>query len=207
MSDIFLEVLGDKLYIPKEDFGKNELPSPNQLKNKILLRGKVSPNSTNEDDVENPEESLSPRESAVPEFGKLISLPSVKLSNNLYSDIQEHPFNGSASLSESKVNTYLAAQAPIATYTTKHLIKSYPRGIRQDSSNMNPLPSWICGIQSVAMNLQTVGEDMDIVNGLFSVNWITFLLFTNLLIDKVGGECREIGLPNTVKISTRKKIY
>jgi hypothetical protein len=89
MSDIFVEVLGDKLYIPKEDFGKNELPSPNQLKHKILLRGKVLPNSTNDDDIENPEESLSPREEAVPEFSKLIALPSVKLSNNLYADIQE----------------------------------------------------------------------------------------------------------------------
>lgn len=70
-------------------FGSKPLPSPNKLKNKILLRGKVLPNSTNEEDPENPEERLSPREPAVPEFGKLIALPSVKLSSNLYADMQD----------------------------------------------------------------------------------------------------------------------
>jgi phosphatidylinositol phospholipase C delta len=105
-----------------------------------------------------------------PAFGRLIALPSVKLSANIYQDIQEHPMNGSASLSESKVHTYLQANVPIAAYTSSRLIKSYPRGIRQDSSNMNPIPSWLCGVQCVAMNLQTIGEEMDINNGLFAIN-------------------------------------
>jgi hypothetical protein len=80
------------LFIPDEDFSKKPLPSPNKLKNKILLRGKVLPNSTNDDDPENPEEKLNHKEPAVPEFGKLIALPSVKLSNNLYGDIQDREF-------------------------------------------------------------------------------------------------------------------
>ncbi|KAF1619651.1 UNVERIFIED_CONTAM: 1-phosphatidylinositol 4,5-bisphosphate phosphodiesterase delta-4, partial [Eudyptes robustus] len=39
MADIFEEILGDKLYLPPEDAASKPLPSPNQLKNKILLRG------------------------------------------------------------------------------------------------------------------------------------------------------------------------
>lgn len=50
--------------------------------------------------------------------------------------------NGSPSLSESKVAVYLEAEAPIFSYTSSRIIKSYPKGIRQDSSNMNPIPSW-----------------------------------------------------------------
>lgn len=94
------------------------------------------------------------------------------------------PLNGSPSLSESKVQAYLDAGAPIATYTAKRFVKSYPKGIRQDSSNMHPVPSWICGIQSVAMNMQTAGTDMDIVNGMFSINGKTgFVLKPKVLLD------------------------
>lgn len=57
------------------------------------------------------------------------------------------PLNGSPSLSESKVLTYLESGMSIAPYTATRLIKSYPKGIRQDSSNMNPMLSWIGGIQ------------------------------------------------------------
>jgi hypothetical protein len=42
MVDIFKDILGDKLYIPPDELPSKPLPSPNQLKNKILLRGKTS---------------------------------------------------------------------------------------------------------------------------------------------------------------------
>lgn len=58
----------------------------------------------------------------------------------------------------------------LANYTASRLVKSYPMGLRLDSSNMNPLPSWICGVQCVAMNMQTCCENLDLVNGLFRIN-------------------------------------
>ncbi|KAI6175418.1 Phosphoinositide phospholipase C [Aphelenchoides bicaudatus] len=202
MADIFVEILGDKLFIPDANFGSKPLPSPNELKNKILLRGKVFPNSTNEEDPENPEERLSPRETAVPDLGKLIALPSVKLTDNLYADMQDHPSNGSPSLSESKVVTYLEAGAPITTYTTTHLIKSYPRGLRQDSSNMNPMASWISGIQAVAMNMQTCAEDMDIVNGLFSINGnCGYVLKPKVLLDGIDPRIYADKTPKVMRIA------
>uniref|UniRef100_A0AC35FS96 Phosphoinositide phospholipase C n=1 Tax=Panagrolaimus sp. PS1159 TaxID=55785 RepID=A0AC35FS96_9BILA len=178
MAEIFEEILGDQLYHPPDNAATTPLASPAELKHKILLRGKNSgindtpvdedmESPTGPSDVQNP---TSNRSAVDPEFGRLIALPSVKIGGNIYQDIQDHPMNGSASLSESKVNTYLQANVPIAAYTSSRLIKSYPRGIRQDSSNMNPIPSWLCGIQCVAMNLQTPGEDMDINNGMFAIN-------------------------------------
>ncbi|CAD5218892.1 unnamed protein product [Bursaphelenchus okinawaensis] len=187
MADIFEEILGDKLYIPPEDAATKPLPSPDKLKNKILLRGKTiqTPVSTPEDEeAETPEEQKLPRSPIHPSIGRLIALPSVKLTTNIYADVQDHPLNGSPSLSESKVLTLLEAGAPLGTYTAKRFVKSYPKGIRQDSSNMHPVASWICGIQSVAMNLQTTGEEMDLVSGMFSINGKTgYVLKPSLLLD------------------------
>lgn len=198
MADIFTNILGDMLYIPEDGISSRPLPSPSQLKNKILLRGKtssiltqinksISDNVKDEDDPDTAEEKKLPRSPIDPTFGKLIALPSVKLTSNFYQDIKDHPTNGSPSISESKVLIYLEAAAPIAAYTATRMVKSYPKGIRQDSSNMSPMPSWVCGIQSVAMNCQTCDEDMDLVNGLFSINGnIGYVLKPQLLLDGIG---------------------
>lgn len=93
------------LYIPPANAGSKPIPSPNELKNKILLRGKtaltnkISPLTgdltntiTNENNQED-EHEVAPedkkRSPIDPYFGNLIALPSVKLSNNLYEDIQK----------------------------------------------------------------------------------------------------------------------
>ncbi|KAE9555680.1 hypothetical protein FO519_001151 [Halicephalobus sp. NKZ332] len=178
MAEIFEEILGNQLYLPAEDAATRPLPSPHDLRNKILLRGKsagINDTPVDEEDSpteppQSPQTPSSSRSPVNPAFGRLIALPSVKLSGNIYQDIQDHPMNGSPSVSEGKINSYLQANVPIPTYSASRLIKSYPRGIRQDSSNMNPVPSWLCGVQSVAMNLQTAGEDMDLANGLFNIN-------------------------------------
>lgn len=73
-------------------------------------------------------------------------------------------------MSETKVIEYYHNGGQLAKYTAERFVKAYPKGIRQDSSNMDPMPSWLLGIQSVAMNLQTCGEYMDLVNGLFRIN-------------------------------------
>lgn len=97
------------------------------------------------------------------------------------------PMDGSASLSEGKVARYMEGGFSLATYTSKRLVKSFPKGLRQDSSNMDPIPSWICGIQSVAMNMQTAGEYLDLVNGLFRINGnCGYVLKPETLIDGLG---------------------
>uniref|UniRef100_F1L2Y0 Phosphoinositide phospholipase C n=1 Tax=Ascaris suum TaxID=6253 RepID=F1L2Y0_ASCSU len=176
MARIFNEVFGDKLYIRPNDGATTPLPSPNALKNKYLLRGKKLPTESARDrhfDKENDEgeENGSKKEIKLdPEYSRLISLPSVKLSSNIYEDIQKHPMDGSPSLSESKVQSILESSSTLPAYTATRLVKSYPSGLRQDSSNMDPMRSWLCGIQSVAMNMQKSGEYLDINTALFRIN-------------------------------------
>lgn len=95
--------------------------------------------------------------------------------------------DGSSSLSEGKVVNYVESGYSLAAYTSKRFVKSFPKGLRQDSSNMNPIPSWLCGIQSVAMNMQTEGEYLDLVSGLFRINGSCgYVLKPKTLMDGLG---------------------
>lgn len=78
--------------------------------------------------------------------------------------------NASASLSETKAQKLAEEGEELVRYTSKHFVKTYPKGLRQDSSNYNPIPSWISGIQCVALNMQTCDENMDLNKGLFQIN-------------------------------------
>jgi hypothetical protein len=57
--------------------------------------------------------------------------------------------NQTSSLSETKVNKLIKSEpaSAILHYTSNYLNKIYPAGYRQDSSNFNPLPSWMFGFQ------------------------------------------------------------
>jgi hypothetical protein len=189
MADIFIKTLGDKLYIPSANLTAFPFPSPNQLKGKILLRGKASSTLVEEAPQvyasQNGTEESQRQTSVIDSyFGRLIALRQIKLSDNLYADMQQRmkalnlncqilnldPINASPSISESKVESYLEANSPLASYTSTHFVKSYPSSVRQDSSNMCPIPSLLCGVQSIAMNFQTPDEGFDLINGLFMIN-------------------------------------
>ncbi len=40
-------------------------------------------------------------------------------------------------------------------YTRDHIVRTYPGGMRIDSSNFNPIHYWAYGLQMVALNFQT----------------------------------------------------
>ncbi|KAM3725407.1 1-phosphatidylinositol 4,5-bisphosphate phosphodiesterase delta-4 [Dirofilaria immitis] len=201
MSRIFKEILGDKIYMRPSNGALQPLPSPNALKNKYLLRGKKlrpeqGPDRKFDQDDDEIIEDNNRNKNTIkldPEFSRLISLPSVKLSHNIFQDIDEHPMDGSCSLSEGKVANYMESGYSLTAYTSKRFVKSFPKGLRQDSSNMNPIPSWLCGIQSVAMNMQTAGEGLDLVNGLFRTNGnCGYVLKSATLIDGLDPRMPEV---------------
>ncbi|VDK89606.1 unnamed protein product [Litomosoides sigmodontis] len=199
MSRIFKEVLGSKIYMRPKNGASQPLPSPNALKNKYLLRGKKLRSGKGPDQKLDQDEATQDNSGNKetlkldPEFSLLISLPSVKLSHNIFKDIDEHPMDGSTSLSEGKVASYLESGYSLAAYTSKRFVKSFPKGLRQDSSNMDPIPSWLCGIQSVAMNMQTTGEYLDLVNGLFRTNGnCGYVLKSKALIDGLDPRIPEV---------------
>uniref|UniRef100_A0A1I8AYT0 Phosphoinositide phospholipase C n=1 Tax=Meloidogyne hapla TaxID=6305 RepID=A0A1I8AYT0_MELHA len=194
------KILGDHLYIPPLDASLHPLPSPNKLKNKFLLRGKTlqTINSTSPRNSKKISKNLEEKEENSknnggsslplpidPTFGKLIALQSFKISpSNIYMDKRDHPSNASPSLSERKVQAFLDSNVPFYCSTSTRIGKSFPSGIRQDSSNIDPMESWICGIQLAAMNFQTCDEELDLNKGLFSINGsIGYILKPKILLE------------------------
>lgn len=62
------------------------------------------------------------------------------------------------------------AHSEMLSCTERQLVRTYPKGMRFDSSNYNPLPMWGCGIQMVALNFQTVDTYMHLNQGFFRRN-------------------------------------
>ncbi|VDN57858.1 unnamed protein product [Dracunculus medinensis] len=52
-------------------------------------------------------------------------------------------------------------------YTRSHIMRTYPGGIRIDSSNFNPIQYWAFGLQMIALNFQTPDVSMAINTAMF----------------------------------------
>merc|ERR1719471_957305 len=52
----------------------------------------------------------------------------------------------------------------------KYLSRVYPKARRTDSSNFNPVPFWLSGVQMVALNFQTRDKELQINRGWFLQN-------------------------------------
>jgi len=75
------------------------------------------------------------------------------------------------SFSENKVHKFLMKQVPeFLNYNGRQLSRIYPKGMRVDSSNYDPVPSWNHGAQIVALNYQTGTEPTFINDGKFLDN-------------------------------------
>ncbi|CAD8116290.1 unnamed protein product [Paramecium sonneborni] len=61
-----------------------------------------------------------------------------------------------SSVSEDKISDVIKkSQGKFQEYADNYFIRVYPLGLRFDSSNYDPFPSWIAGAQLVALNIQT----------------------------------------------------
>ncbi|XP_077436235.1 1-phosphatidylinositol 4,5-bisphosphate phosphodiesterase delta-4 [Vanacampus margaritifer] len=173
------------------------LPSPQELKGKVLLKAKkiggsegsldgtLTDDISDEEEVANGEvveelhaESLNQHEKA--------QKPKSKLSRELSDlvvyckSIHFRGFKGTplhtkcnemSSFSESKAKRLAKeAGADFVRHNVKQLSRIYPSGLRTDSSNYNPQELWNVGCQIVALNFQTAGLEMDLNDGLFGQN-------------------------------------
>lgn len=69
--------------------------------------------------------------------------------------------------------------------THHHLIRTYPKGMRIDSSNYNPVPLWLGGCQIVALNMQFRGLEMDLNEAMFRDNGcLGYVLKPDTLLDR-----------------------
>ncbi|NWX43574.1 PLCD4 phosphodiesterase, partial [Steatornis caripensis] len=76
-----------------------------------------------------------------------------------------------SSLAEAKARKLIRdAGNEFVRHNAWQLTRIYPSGMRTDSSNYSPQEMWNVGCQIVALNFQTAGMEMDLCDGLFSQN-------------------------------------
>ncbi|XP_009369166.2 phosphoinositide phospholipase C 2 isoform X1 [Pyrus x bretschneideri] len=68
---------------------------------------------------------------------------------------------------EKAVETY---GKEIIRFTQRNILRVYPKGIRVDSSNYNPMIGWSYGAQMVAFNMQGYGRPLWVMQGMFRAN-------------------------------------
>ncbi|UJR17051.1 hypothetical protein I4U23_003948 [Adineta vaga] len=171
------DILKDHLLSKPLEDDFQSLPSPDDLKYKIIIRsrrhrkGEVPTDSqSNESDDEtepNPKDYN-------PEFSHLLFYSEIVSFKNVNHTISTPQCFHSMSFKESAMNKLISGHTSehldIIKLSNKHLIRIYPGTKRQNSSNTHPVSYWTYGIQMVALNYQANDEAMWLQQGFFSDN-------------------------------------
>ncbi|GAB1601626.1 1-phosphatidylinositol 4,5-bisphosphate phosphodiesterase delta-1-like isoform X3 [Argonauta hians] len=200
-------ILGNSLYIHDENA---PCPSPTDLMNKILLKGKKLPplafdneGVSDEDEAEEMEEEKKKAEAAREglDISKEEKSPKkVKLEKSLNELIAirsqrfvsiEHALENSdpfkmTSVGEMKMCNLLEDNDIEfnRSLTKAIMVRTYPAGLRTDSSNYTPVMMWNIGCQVVALNYQTEDAPMQLLLGKFLDNGgCGYLLKPSFLIE------------------------
>ncbi|KAM6904617.1 1-phosphatidylinositol 4,5-bisphosphate phosphodiesterase delta-3-A-like [Xenentodon cancila] len=185
-------ILGRKLLSkPLSGLPPKELPSPEELKGHILIKGKkliphlgqlskngssASFSSSSEDELVSGNKSTPKKDPAKvhsklsPELSELVvycrSVPFQGFENT--SDISP---NEMSSFCESDALRLIKDSGKLfVRHNSRQLSRIYPAGQRLQSSNYDPQEMWNGGCQMVALNFQTPGEQMDLNQGRFLTN-------------------------------------
>ncbi|NXH39075.1 PLCD4 phosphodiesterase, partial [Dicaeum eximium] len=179
--------------------GASLSPTPQELKHKILLKGKKigrledtldgpGDEAADVSDDENGAEAEERRRAKVREtqHGSALQKDKETLAQALSDCViycKNVPFQGFqearshsrpsevSSLSEAKARKLIRDEGnEFVRHNTWQLTRIYPSGMRTDSSNYSPQEMWNVGCQIVALNFQTAGMEMDLCDGLFSQN-------------------------------------
>uniref|UniRef100_A0A8C4IT75 Phosphoinositide phospholipase C n=1 Tax=Dicentrarchus labrax TaxID=13489 RepID=A0A8C4IT75_DICLA len=175
MAQHLKKVFGSRLYTPEAlpvSLGgrATTLPSPEQLKGRILIVGKKLPPEQEGSDGEISEEDEEiggggPLE----ELGVVLVVPPPSQPRNHKLSQQQSPPSSPSSPREAG---RLTTESPedLVMFTKRTLTRVRPSSVRLDSSNPNPQGYWKGGVQLVALNQQTPGAMLDLHRGRFSQN-------------------------------------
>uniref|UniRef100_A0A1A8R9V8 Phosphoinositide phospholipase C n=2 Tax=Nothobranchius TaxID=28779 RepID=A0A1A8R9V8_9TELE len=182
-------ILGDKLVTkPLKGLDSCYLPSPEDLKGRILVKGKKGKIqeqcSSSSSDLSSSEEEASQKQAKSktneedkpgvsrrsPELSELVvytrSVPfkSFELSaKSPATDMSSFPESVALRLIKDSGTHFIR-------HNSHQLSRIYPSSQRLGSSNYNPQEMWNAGCQIVALNFQTPGEQMDLNQGRFRQN-------------------------------------
>uniref|UniRef100_A0A8D0KUN9 Phosphoinositide phospholipase C n=1 Tax=Strix occidentalis caurina TaxID=311401 RepID=A0A8D0KUN9_STROC len=180
------DILGEQLLTTTTD-GRvpTQLPSPEELKHKILLKGKKigrledtldgpgdeAPDVSDDDNGAEAEEERRRVKSLAQALSDCV-VYCKSVSFRGFQEARSHSRPSEiSSLSEAKARKLIRdAGNEFVRHNAWQLTRIYPSGLRTDSSNYSPQEMWNVGCQIVALNFQTAGTEMDLCDGLFSQN-------------------------------------
>ncbi|XP_077997478.1 1-phosphatidylinositol 4,5-bisphosphate phosphodiesterase delta-1-like [Glandiceps talaboti] len=190
MAKYMVDIFGDQLYTTPVTPEMKALPSPTNLKKKILVKGKklkdVKTDGDDGGEVSDEDEAAEMQDDEVKKEVEKKQSKKLKLAKEL-SDLvvlcksvhfssfehtkENYQFYEMSSFGEGKA---LGLAKDSAKEYIKHnqwqLSRTYPSGIRTNSSNYHPQTLWNAGCQIVALNYQTPGDEMDMYRGKFQQN-------------------------------------
>ncbi|KAM0344465.1 hypothetical protein ACHAPU_007437 [Fusarium lateritium] len=152
MAGIMVEIFGASLVTAPLEESMQALPSPNQLRGRILLKVKFAPTK----DVQPTDQDLL-QSLAIYGAGK-------RLPRHGEFDTTR---NFIYSISETNLKKHVISKQPLGLTDTNHMIRMYPDPNRVDSSNFDPLKCWKHGVQMVALNYQTEDSHTNLNQALF----------------------------------------
>eukprot|EP00062_Callorhinchus_milii_P023736 gi/632982914/ref/XP_007908389.1/ PREDICTED: 1-phosphatidylinositol 4,5-bisphosphate phosphodiesterase delta-3-like [Callorhinchus milii] len=168
MARHFTNILGKLLVTgPVDDKEPEELPSPEELKGKIVIKGKkltasgdVDEETAEEDNEKKKEAKLSQELSDLVVYCQAVHFHSFAASRTEGSVTQMSSFG------ESKAKKLISESGKsFVQYNARQLSRIYPSGTRFDSSNYNPQDMWNAGCQlgqtpslALALALSLCGE-------------------------------------------------
>ncbi|XP_051569905.1 1-phosphatidylinositol 4,5-bisphosphate phosphodiesterase delta-3-A isoform X2 [Myxocyprinus asiaticus] len=194
MAQHLHSILGRKLLTrPLNDIPLKQLPSPEELMGRILLKGKKmngqlgktdsctnftlssdseasaaggggNKGSTKKDLGKPVSSKLSPELSDLVVYCESVPFSSFDTAN-------QRPPSAMSSFSENDALKLIKDSGKLfVRHNSRQLSRIYPSGQRLQSSNYDPHDMWNAGCQMVALNFQTPGEQMDLNQGRFLTN-------------------------------------
>lgn len=124
------------------------------------------------EDDEDDEDDTQAQENEAPEYRQLIAIHAGKGKGGMKDWLRVYADKvRRLSLSEQELEKAIIDYAQdIVRFTQRNLLRVYPKGIRFDSSNYNPLIAWSHGAQMVAFNMQGYGRSLWLMHGMFRAN-------------------------------------
>uniref|UniRef100_F6HKS4 Phosphoinositide phospholipase C n=3 Tax=Vitis vinifera TaxID=29760 RepID=F6HKS4_VITVI len=163
----------------------------------------------NEEDMEDWDHKL--QQSAAPEYRRLIAIQAGKQKGGIKEWIRLDPDKvRRLSLSEQELeNAIITHGQDIIRFTQRNLLRVFPKVMRVDSSNYNPLIGWMHGAQMVAFNMQGYDRPLWLMQGMFRANGGCGYVKKPDLLLKVGPHDKvfdpKANLP--VKTTLKVKVY
>ena len=178
MAELLIKFFGDLLVTKNHDQHERQHPSPEDLKKKVIVKGKKLKEHQCNGEVSDEDEAFDCDEAShgsTPKKSK--TNKKIKLSQKLsdlvvytqsrhfktFQDALDNSgFQHISSLAESKMEKLSKQQAgDFVKHTARQLVRIYPKGSRVNSDNYCPVLPWSRGCQVVALNYQyKIGDEV-----------------------------------------------